>query len=176
MLRVSLQLPAIPNNQNNGRRKKRSFYLYKCKCKGLASLTNGLLSTVKQKVFRPSRFRRKRIHLVSLRPPLHGRQHLQRGRSYAGAGTENSLHPDLLEERVVLGGDNTPADDNNVASAHRLESLDQLRDKGLVAGSLRANTDYVYVRVDRLLSHLFWCLRGGGRGRRTTQRIRALAN
>lgn len=110
----------------------------------------------------PSRFRRG--HLVSLRPPLNGTQHLQRGRSYTRAGAKNSLHPDLHQERVVLGGDYTPANDNHVASAQCLESLDQLRDEGLVAGSLGANTNNVYVRVDRLLSHLFWCLRGGREG------------
>lgn len=98
---------------------------------------------------------------MSLRPPLDGRQHLQRGISYTRAGAKNSLHPDLHQERVVLGGDYTPANDNDVTSAQSLKSLDQLRDEGLVAGSLRANTDDVYVRVDSLLSHLFWCLRGG---------------
>lgn len=56
--------------------------------------------------------------------------------------------------------DDTAADHHNVTSAKRFQSCDQLGNKGLVGSSLGAHTDHVYIRVDRLLGHLLWCLEG----------------
>ena len=52
----------------------------------------------------------------------------------AGARAEDGSHTGLIEEVIVLGGDDTTGDNHDIFTAEFLEFFDNLRNKGLVTG------------------------------------------
>ena len=57
------------------------------------------------------------------------------GFGHGGTGTEDGGNASLVEEVVVLGGDDTTGNDHDVLATELLQFLDELRDEGLVTGS-----------------------------------------
>ena len=57
------------------------------------------------------------------------------GLGHGGTGTEDGSDASLVEEVVVLGGDDTTGDDHDVLATEFLQFFDELRDEGLVTGS-----------------------------------------
>ncbi len=80
---------------------------------------------------------------------------------HAGTGAEYGGNTCLIEELVVLCGDNTTGDNHDVLAAQLLQLFDELGDEGLVAGSQRAGSHYVYVVLNGLACSLFGSLEQG---------------
>ena len=59
---------------------------------------------------------------------------LASGLGYAGAGAEDGGCTCLVEEVIILCGDNTTHDYHDILAAQFLEFLDYLRNQGLVTG------------------------------------------
>ena len=80
------------------------------------------------------------------------------GLGHGGTGTEDGSDTSLVEEVVVLGGDDTTGNDHDVLTTKFLQLLDELRNEGLVTGSQRAGTNHIHVVLDSLASSLSRCL------------------
>src|ERR1700681_910287 len=72
-------------------------------------------------------------------------QDLGRGCRHVGAGAEHRGDAGVMQELVVLGGDDATDHDDDVVAALLAELGDELGDEGLVAGGLAADTDDVHV-------------------------------
>ena len=70
------------------------------------------------------------------------------------ARTKDRCYSSFVQEVIILCGDDTTGGDHDVGSAEFLEFLDDLRDKGLVTGCQRGDTQH----MDVVLDGLFGCL------------------
>lgn len=64
-------------------------------------------------------------------------KHLDSGQRNSCAGTEDSRYACLVEEVVVLSGDNTAGSDKDIFTTKFLKLLNNLRDESLMTGSER---------------------------------------
>ena len=72
----------------------------------------------------------------------------------AGAGAEYGCCTGLVQEVIVLGGDDTAGDDHDVLASELLELCDDLRHERLVTGSQRADAEHVDVVLHSLTGAL----------------------
>lgn len=73
---------------------------------------------------------------------------------------KDARHAEIVKKFVVLWGNHSTNDDDDVLTAHGLELLDELWHERLVSRGLRAHADHVYISIDRHLSNFCWCLQG----------------
>ena len=80
--------------------------------------------------------------------------HLDGGLGNAGARTEDGGDAGLIEEVVILGGDDTAGDDHDVLTTKLLQLFDELRDERLVTSGEGRSTYHVDVVLDGLAGSL----------------------